>query len=226
MARCPTTLCPPPGTRLAWGTVMTVIEVYADICCPFTHVGLRTVVQRRDQLKRDDVVLRVRAWPLELVNGKPLDPVTTGEHVDALRSQVAPDLFAQFDPNHFPRTSLPALALSAAAYRHGDRVGEAVSLELRDSLFERGRDISCHNVLVSVANAHGVGDVGLEDEERVLEEWRDGQSRGVLGSPHFFCGDIDTFCPSLDISRDASGHIHLHRDAEALDLFLTECFKS
>ncbi len=205
---------------------MRVIEVYADVCCPFTHVGLRMVAQRRDQLGRDDVVLRVRAWPLELVNGEPLDPAATAEHVDALRSQVAPDLFARFRPSHFPRTSLPALALAAAAYRHGDRVGEAVSLALRDCLFEAGRDISRQDVLVSVADAHGVGDVGPEDEERVIGEWHEGQSRGVKGSPHFFCGGFEVFCPSLDISRDTEGHIHVHRDATALDLFLTECFKS
>lgn len=205
---------------------MTVIEVYADVCCPFTHVGLHTVVQRRDQLGRDDVVLRVRAWPLELVNGAPLNPMTTAVHVDALRSQVDPDLFALFDPSLFPLTSLPALAVAAAAYRQGDRLGEVVSLALRDSLFERGRDISRQDVLASVAKAHGVGDVGPEDHERVREEWREGQSRGVKGSPHFFCGTVEAFCPSLDISRDTEGHIHLRRDAEALDLFLTECFKS
>lgn len=204
---------------------MPVIEVYADVCCPFTHVGLRTVVLRREQLGRDDFVLRVRAWPLELVNGKPLDPMATAEHVDALRSQVAPDLFAQFDPGQFPRTSLPALALVAAAYRQSDRMGEAVSLALRDSLFERGRDISRQDFLVSVATAHGVGDVAPEDDERVREDWREGLSRGVVGSPHFFCGDIGAFCPSLDISRDTEGHIHLRRNAEALDGFLTECFK-
>ena len=139
---------------------------------------------------------------------------------------MAPDLFTDFDHSHLPRTSLPALALAAAAYRHDDRMGEAVSLALRDSLFEGGRDISRQDVLVSVASAHGVGDVGPEDDERVREEWRDGQSRGVLGSPHFFCEDIEAFCPSLDISRDAEGHIQLRRNAEALDLFLGECFKS
>jgi predicted DsbA family dithiol-disulfide isomerase len=203
-----------------------IIEVYADVCCPFTHVGLRAVVRRRAELGRRDVVLRVRAWPLELVNGSPLDPARAAEHVDALRSQVAPDLFAQFDPSHFPRTSLPALALAAAAYRQSDRQGEAVSLALRDSLFELGHDISRHDVLVSVAHTHGMGEVGPEDDERVREQWREGQVRGVVGSPHFFCGDLDAFCPSLDISRDPEGHVHLRRDAEALNLFLTECFAS
>ena len=213
------------GARADLILVMPVIEVYADVCCPFTHVGLRMVVQRRDQLGRHDVVLRVRAWPLELVNGEPLDPRTTAEHVDALRSQVVPDLFAQFDPSHLPRTSLPALALAAAAYRQSDRVGEVVSLALRDSLFEAGRDISRPDILAGIANAHGVDTVGPEDDEGVRAEWREGQSRGVMGSPHFFCGDIGAFCPSLDVSSDAEGHVHLERNAEALDLFLTECFK-
>ena len=121
---------------------MPLIEVYADIWCPFTHVGLRSVVRRRDQAGRDDVTLRVLSWPLELVNGKPLDPMMTASHVDDLRTQVAPDLFTGFDPKHFPRTTLPALAVAATAYRQGGRVGEAVSLALREALFEQGRDIS------------------------------------------------------------------------------------
>ena len=204
---------------------MTVIEVYADICCPFTHVGLRAVVRRRDQLRRHDVVLRVRAWPLELVNGAPLDPVTTAEHVNALRAQVAPDLFAQFDPGRFPRTSLPALAVAAAAYRQGDRTGEAVSLALRDALFEEGRDISRPDVLINVANAHGVSYATPEDARGVRAEWHDGKSRGVKGSPHFYCRDVDAFCPSLDISKDREGQVHLRRDTEALDAFLAECFE-
>jgi len=46
----------------------TVIEVFADVACPFTHVGLKSFVARRAGLGRDDVILRVRAWPLEIVN--------------------------------------------------------------------------------------------------------------------------------------------------------------
>ena len=87
---------------------MAVIEVYADIWCPFTHVGLRTVVRRRNELGRADVAIRVRSWPLELVNGAPLDADATAAHVEELREQVAPNLFMGFDPNRFPRTTLPA----------------------------------------------------------------------------------------------------------------------
>jgi predicted DsbA family dithiol-disulfide isomerase len=204
---------------------MAVIEVYADIWCPFTHVGLRSVVRRRHQLGRDDVVIRARAWPLELVNGAPLDRSVTAKHVVHLRAQVASDLFTHFDPENFPRTSLPALALAAAAYRESDRTGEAVSLALRNALFEEGRDISLPDVLASVASAHGVDDPAASDHQTVLAEWHQGEARGVRGSPHFFCGECDVFCPSLDISKDEQGHVQLRRNMEALDAFLGECFR-
>ena len=29
---------------------MTAIEVFADVCCPFTHVGLRRIIDRRHDL--------------------------------------------------------------------------------------------------------------------------------------------------------------------------------
>lgn len=204
---------------------MPVIEVYADIWCPFTHVGLRTVARRRKLLERDDVTIRVRAWPLELVNGAPLDPSVTKEHVDALREQVAPDLFTHFDAEHFPRTTLPALALAVAAYGQGDRIGEAVSFALRHALFEEGQDISCADVLGGLATSHALGDTGPQEDQAVLAEWHDGQSRGVKGSPHFFCGEVESFCPSLDISRDHGGHLRLRRDTKALDAFLAKCFE-
>jgi 2-hydroxychromene-2-carboxylate isomerase len=150
--------------------------------------------------------------------------MATAEHVEALRAQVAPGLFAQFDPDHFPRTSLPALAVAAAAYARDDATGEAVSLALRDALFERGHDISSPEVLVRIADAHGVGQVGPDDEKAVLEERDWGRLRGVKGSPHFFCGDAQAFCPSLDISRDEDGHVRVRRNVEALEGFLADCF--
>jgi predicted DsbA family dithiol-disulfide isomerase len=202
---------------------VTTIEAFADIWCPFAHVGLRIVVARRDQLGRDASALRVRAWPLELVNGSPLDPAQTAHHVAELRSQCAPDLFSGFDPAEFPVTSLPALALAAAAYRRGDHVGEAVSLALRNALFEEGRDISEPPVLREIADAHGLEAATVGDEAAVRADWLAGQARGVQGSPHFFCGETNVFCPSLDISRDDVGHLRIHPDPAALNAFLTDC---
>ena len=50
-----------------------VMEVFADIWCPFAHVGLQTIYEQRARNGRADVAIWVRAWPLELVNGAPLD---------------------------------------------------------------------------------------------------------------------------------------------------------
>jgi 2-hydroxychromene-2-carboxylate isomerase len=200
-----------------------LIEAYADVWCPFAHVGLREALVRRRQVGLDDVPLRIRAWPLELVNGSPLDVATTAAHVAELRTQVAPDLFAGFDPEHFPTTTLPALALGAAAYREGGTVGEAVGMALRDALFESGLDVSDPGVLDEVARRYGVSPPVPADYENVLAEWHHGEVRGVKGSPHFFCGELDVFCPSLDINRDDDAHLQLRRNTVALSAFLEDC---
>ncbi|MHB8593931.1 MAG: DsbA family oxidoreductase, partial [Acidimicrobiales bacterium] len=71
---------------------MRVIEVFADVICPFTYVGLRQLVAERAARGPVDVSLHIRAWPLELVNGKALDAANVAEEVEALQVEVAPDL--------------------------------------------------------------------------------------------------------------------------------------
>ncbi len=202
---------------------MTTIEVFADIACPFTHVGLRRFVQRREELDRPDVTLLVRAWPLEVVNGRPLDPDATADKVASLRDQVAPDLFAGFDPRTFPSTTLPALALAHAAYVVDAATGERVSLALRDLLFEQGADVTDRAVLQALADEHGVG-FDPSDHAAVLADHAEGADRGVVGSPHFFTASGGFFCPSLDIGHDADGRLQIAVDADRLDEFLAACF--
>ncbi len=203
---------------------MTVIEVFADIGCPFTHVGLRRFVQRRKEAGRDDLVLHVRAWPLEIVNGKPLDAAFIAEEVDDIRAQLGPDTFVGFDPAAFPSTSLPALALAAAAFRSDLATGEAVSLALRDLLFEQGVDVSDRDVLGALAAEHGV-EVDLDDHEPVLAERRLGVERAVIGSPHFFTPDGDYFCPALQIRRDETGHLRVALDPDGFERFFESCLR-
>jgi predicted DsbA family dithiol-disulfide isomerase len=199
-----------------------VIEVFADVCCPFTHVGLRRLVQRREQLgRRGDVV--VRAWPLELVNGEAVAAETVAEEVEALRAQVAPDLFKGFDPTTFPVTTLPALALAAAAYRRSRPLGERVSLAVRDALFEEGRDVADEAVLAEIGREHDVVPEPVDDAA-VLTDWKDGRRRGVLGSPHLFTAGHDAFCPSLDIRR-VDGDLRIEPDAAALERFVDLAFE-
>jgi predicted DsbA family dithiol-disulfide isomerase len=201
---------------------MTVVEVFADVACPFTHVGLRRFVERRTELGRSDVTLWVRAWPLEIVNGEPLDPHFIAEEVADIREQVAPALFAGFAESSFPASSLPALALSAAAYEQGFATGERVSLALRDLLFERGLDIADADVLGRLAADHHVP-VDLSDTRRVLDDHAAGVARGVVGSPHFFTPAGGFFCPSLDVHRDATGHLRITADTLGFERFVTTC---
>ena len=65
----------------------------------------------------------VRAWPLELVNGAPMDGHHAAERGRALREQVAPDQFAEVDPENFPSSTLPALALVSRAYEADPQLG-------------------------------------------------------------------------------------------------------
>jgi predicted DsbA family dithiol-disulfide isomerase len=153
-----------------------------------------------------------------------MDPATTAAHVRDLSEQVAPDLFAGFDEGNFPKTTLPALALAHLAYRSSPATGEAVSLALRDALFEEGRDIAGPAVLEEIAGTYGVGVRTGLDMDAVRQDWRTGRERGVKGSPHFFCGGAEAFCPSLDIERDVRGHLLLRRTADNLRAFLQGCF--
>jgi predicted DsbA family dithiol-disulfide isomerase len=99
-----------------------------------------------------------------------------------------------------------------------------MSLALRDALFEDGLDISQPAVLSELADSLNVGPYDAADNEGVRRDWEDGVRRGVRGSPHFYCGDVDAFCPSLDISRDAEGALTVRKDTAVLNSLLANCF--
>jgi predicted DsbA family dithiol-disulfide isomerase len=199
------------------------IEVFADVRCPFAHVGLRRLAEHRKG-RGSAVPLWIRAWPLELVNDAPLDADLIAREVVALRAQVAPDLFVGFDPRRFPSTSVPALALTAGAYAVGPEVGERVALALRWALFEEGRDISKVDVLLDIAQNAGIGLPHNCEIDRVHDDLAEGRRRGVIGSPHFFVGGSDFFCPTLEITHDDDGVLHIAGDPAAFDDLLASAF--
>ncbi len=200
-----------------------VLEVFADVWCPFTHVGLHRLVEQRARLGCDDVTLRVRAWPLELVNGHPLDVGLVTEEIRALQEAVAPELFRGFDRDRFPSTTLPALALAASAYARDEGTGEQVSLDLRTALFEQDRDIADPVELTKIASAAGVDYPGPDAERLVLDDWHDGQRRGVTGSPTFFAGGHVFFCPSLAIEH-VGDSLRVRFDTEGFEAFTAAVF--
>ena len=187
---------------------MRTVEVFADILCPFTHVGLHTLIDRRAERGLDEPHLRIRAWPLELINGKPLDPNHIDAEITALRGSVRPDLFKGFSVEAFPKTSMTAFALTAAADRTGDAVlSETVGMALRDAVFEHGLDIGRPEVVAAIAARFGLDPLDADTaESAVRADWDEGRARGVIGSPHFFTGEASWFCPGLAISRDNVGN--------------------
>ena len=201
-----------------------VIEVFADVACPFTHVGLRRLVAERQARARPDVVLVANAWPLELVNGHALDAAVIAQEVEALRASVAPELFTGFDPERWPASSLPALSLTAAARGLGPRVAEAVALAVRTALFEEGLDVADREVLDRIGADHGLATAAVDaGHDLVLAEWEEGRRRGVIGSPHFFVDETDVFCPSLRISH-VDGRFDIEVATAELVGFFDRCF--
>lgn len=187
---------------------MHTLEVFADVLCPFTHVGLRTVVDRRDARALTEPRLRIRSWPLELINGKPLDAHHVGAEIEALRASVRPDLFAGFSVENFPRTSMFAFALAAAADRSGDPLlVENIGLAVRNAVFEEGLDIGRPEVVAEIGARHGLQPLDAESAEAAVRaDWEEGRSRGVVGSPHFFAAGGDNwFCPALNIRKEDPG---------------------
>jgi predicted DsbA family dithiol-disulfide isomerase len=210
--------------QVASGTVHRVaIEVFADITCPFAHVGLRRFVARREEHGTVGPWLRVRAWPLELVNGAPLAPAHVARRVDELRAQVAPDLFGGFDGNVVPASSMPAFELVAAAYELGDEVGERVSLAVRAAFFEQGLDIGAAEVLERIAESEGIKVCPADAERIVIDDYEEGKRRGVRGSPEFYLDGRGWYCPSLRIEK-VDGHLTIEPDTEAIEAFLAACF--
>ena len=92
--------------------------------------------------------------------------------------------------------------------------GEAVQPQATAALFEQGRDISDPDVLSAIATRHGLRSPDDGDRRRAVEDWHDGQARGVVGSPHFFLATEDFFCPTLEIMKD-NGQLRITTDERA-----------
>jgi predicted DsbA family dithiol-disulfide isomerase len=192
-----------------------MIEVFADITCPFTHVGLKIV--RAEVAALDaDIDIHVRAWPLEWVNGSMADPVAIGEKISLISDQLGVHDFDGFRIDGWPSTTIPALNLAASGYEVDPATGLEVSLALRSTVFEQGQDVSNPEVLAELAARFGLATPGTDPVDSVTNDYEDGRRRGVRGSPDFFIGDDEFFCPSLDLGHDSEGTLTSRFDVDGL----------
>ena len=202
----------------------TRLDVYADVTCPFTHVGLKRVLDELGHLD-EHIDIVVRAWPLEWVNGSPLEVDAVEEKIRALRDQLGIELFTGFRKDAWPGSTIPALNLAAAAFDVDTATGLAVSLALRDELFEDGRDVGDPTVLAALAERFGLAPPAAEASARVRAEFDEGRRRGVRGSPDFWLGDAEFFCPSLTLGHDDAG-LTAEFDSDGLHRFLEQVRES
>ncbi len=176
------------------------VEVFSDVTCPFAHVGFERIVA---ELAAHHAVadVHMRAWPLEWVNGVPLDHDAVGAKAATLTARLGIDSFGGLDAGAWPTTTIPALELTAAANEVDLTTGLAVGLAIRAALFRFGRDISDPDVLAEIAAAHDV-EPGSASADAVHRDYAEGKRRGVRGSPHYWAGDDEFFCPALVIGHD------------------------
>ena len=214
-------MCPPVRVHAVACPRMGTVEVYADVACPFAHVLLSQLVQRRAELDATSIGIVVRAWPLELIDAVPHDPEQIVAEVRALQASVAPELFRGFSTDRMPESTLPSMALTAAAYSRTPEAGEAVALRLRELLFEEGVDISDPVVLGALEASHGLH--VAPDVSVVEAEWDLGRHRGVKGSPHVFAGEMSEFCPTFTVGR--TQHDYVVEPTPWASDFLTGCFR-
>ncbi|MFA9565663.1 MAG: hypothetical protein ACERLM_13280, partial [Acidimicrobiales bacterium] len=194
---------------------MTVIEVFADVGCPFAHMGLSMLVAERGQRDRSDVTLRVRAWPLEIVNGTGFDARVVADKAEALRSQLGTDRFHDFDGSAYASTFLPAMELTTVAYETDPTTGEAVALEVRELTFEQGIDVADPAVLVDLARRHGPCRIEPAQQPRTLVSEQDPLARrragdglvGVaqIGTHQLFVRELQEL-DAAGVARDQAGH--------------------
>lgn len=201
-----------------------LIEFFADIWCPFSYAGLTLVADELRTRHQHHVGLWVRSWPLEWGNGRRLDPRIVCEHSESLRDLVSLSLLTSCDCSKFPATTVPCLALVAQAYKSAPAIGESLSFTIRRALCEEGRNVPDPEVLAEIARMFGLTPPGPDDYATVVADWKEGRARGVQGSPHFFCGPVNVFCPSLNISVERGGaRKWISPDPGGLRSFLDAC---
>ena len=94
-----------------------------------------------------------------------------------------------------------------------------LSLRLRDALFEEGRDVADDAELRAIGAEFGVSRLAAPPRPRCAARLGGrGAARNVRGSPHFFVGGRNWFCPSLRIRHDDST-FDVSVDSAALDEF-------
>lgn len=190
---------------------MRTIVVYSDVGCPWAHLAVYRLLAARRRLRLDDqLVLDHRAFPLEVINGRP-----TPYRILAAEVPVVGGLDAaagwqvwQGDLSTWPVTTLLALEAVQAAKEQGLAASERLDRALRVALFGQSRCVSLRSVILDVAAEAGLDRDALADaldegraRRAVLDQCQAAQDGPVQGSPHLFLPDgTDVHNPGIDMT--------------------------
>lgn len=181
---------PPPGTIVVW----------SDLTCPWAHVAVARLHRARAESGLvDDVRLDHRAFPLELLNGRPTPKLILDAEIP-VAGALEPDAGWQMwqrPPWQWPGTVLLALEAVQAAKEQSLAASDRLDLALRRALFADCRHVGMRHVVLDVAaRVPEVDAVALEaalDDGRgrrpVIDQWRSVPHQNIQGSPHLFLPD-------------------------------------
>lgn len=188
------------------------IAVFSDIGCPWASLATHRLRARRSALGLDGAVtFDHRAFPLELINGRPT-PKRVLDVETAAIAAAEPSL--RWSPWHRPdsgyvaTTLLPMEAVQAAKAEPGGlRASDDLDAALRHAFYAESRTISLLPVVLEVARECDRVDVdALESalhrgagRAEVIAQWR--RASEVQGSPHLFLPDgSDVHNPGIALS--------------------------
>jgi predicted DsbA family dithiol-disulfide isomerase len=197
-----------PGAAAELATTMAatsaVIVVFSDLLCPWAHVATTRLGDRRRALGvEDEVRIDHRAYPLELVNGRPTPKPHLEQEIAAAR-ELEPEAgwststdgsTWQASDHEYAVSSLLALEAVQAAKGQGPGISEALDLALRRAFF---RDSRCISVLPVVADVAATVP-GLDVDALVAELWSGRPRRDVRSDLDSAAGDAVTMSPHVFI---------------------------
>jgi predicted DsbA family dithiol-disulfide isomerase len=207
------------------------VVVYSDIACPWAHIA----VHRLDRAIRErgvgsELIVDHRAFPLEVVNGRPTPKQLLDSEVRVCAT-VEPDAGWSFDPDPwtYPVSTLPALEAVQAAKAQGSDVSVRLDRALRRAMFAEWRCLAVHAVVFEIAaTVDGVDVDALRDVVRSgdarAEVWNQldaALQADVPGSPTFVLPDgTRSHNPGIELREEHDGDGSIVVDAddhEAID---------
>jgi predicted DsbA family dithiol-disulfide isomerase len=155
------------------------IVVVSDIGCPWAHIAVhRLVAERARRGLTVELPIDHRAFPLELVNGRPTPKELLDAEIAVCR-ELEPDAgwASPSEPWSFPVTTLPALEAVQAAKAQSAELSATLDHELRTAMFRDWRCISVFPIVFEIA-----AEVAGLDVERLRGDVRAGEGRSQIWS--------------------------------------------